>query len=27
MLITALVNKYPDADLTPQREFKIEPTY
>ena len=26
-LITALVNKYPDADLTPQREFKIEPTY
>lgn len=27
MLITALVNKYPDADLTTQRETKIEATY
>lgn len=27
MLITALVNKYPDADLTAQRETKIEATY
>lgn len=27
MLIIALVNKYPDADFTDQRDVKIEPTY
>ncbi|WP_283588416.1 type 1 glutamine amidotransferase [Limosilactobacillus viscerum] len=27
MLITALANKYPDADLSAQRAVKIEPTY
>ncbi|MCZ3394395.1 glutamine amidotransferase, partial [Enterococcus faecium] len=27
IILTALSRKYPDADLTPQKELTIEPTF